>query len=151
MLYLSLTAKWSSRTCIYISFFWHYPPFCSIKQWLDIVHCALQQDLTAHWLQVQALALNIPQSQSFPHLLPPICQPQICFPVKDFLFCREVLLCHVLDSRSKGHPLVFLSLVSGHVSLSRRGSSSICVPASVLLFGLLKAASYSSRVCTTPR
>ena len=54
----------------------------------------------------KCLDLLSPKSQSFPHPPPAIWQPHICFLVPEFLFCRKVHWCNLLDSREKGITMV---------------------------------------------
>ena len=74
---------------IYIFFFSHYPPSCSItRDW--IVSCATQQGLIAYPLQ--SLHLPTPNSQSIPLPPPPSWKPLFSMSVSLFLFCLTYLV-----------------------------------------------------------
>ena len=52
-----------------------------------------------------------PTSQALRHTHPPIWQWDPCWPVHAFPFCRKVPLCHLLVSREKAEPVVFVFIL----------------------------------------
>ena len=83
---LSISAVQQSDPVIYIYIFFSHYLFLTLsstmahQKCLDIVPCAIQQDLIAHPFQMQRLHLSTPNAQSIP--LPPLppLQTQVCSP-----------------------------------------------------------------------
>ena len=103
------TAQWPSYTYTYILFLtlsfimFHH-------KWLDIVPCALQQDLMLILSKSSSSHLSIPNSQSIPFPPSPSWQPQVCSPSPWVSLLRKDSLFHILDSRYKCYYMVFVFL-----------------------------------------
>ena len=74
-------------------------------KWLDIVPCAIQQDIIVTW---NTWYLLTPDSQSIPLPSSPPWQQQVSSRSPWVFFsCGNVHLCHILDSRYKCYHMVF--------------------------------------------
>lgn len=104
-----------SYMCIHILFSLIILPFVP-KIVTRYSSCAIHQNLFVIHSKGMSLGLLPQKSQSFPHSRPPIWQPKVCFPVHDFLSCRGLLLCHLLDSREKEYPRLFVFLYCTYVT-----------------------------------
>ena len=116
-------------------------PIMLYHKWLDIVPCAVEQDLIAYSLQMQKFASTNPK---LPDHIPPspsfLATTSLFFMSMNlFCFCGEVHLFHMLISRYKWYNMVSVCLTS----LNMRVSNSIHVVQMTLYCSFFVAESYS--------
>ena len=117
---------------IYIFFFSHYSPLCSIASdqiQFPVLYSRISQLIHSKGKNLHLLTTD---SHSTPLPFPPSWQPQSVFQVHEFLFCGNVHLCPILDSRYVISYGMCLSL-SDLISLIMRVSRSI----HVVVYGII--------------
>ena len=106
-----------ARTCVCVHILFLFLILSSIMvcpKRLDIVPCAIQQDLIVIHSKCNTLHPPTPNSQSIPLPLPQ--QPQVCSPsLSLFMFCRQVHLCCILGSTYKLYHMVFVFIFLIHL------------------------------------
>jgi len=94
-----------------------YTPFLTLSsiilhhKWLDMVPCAMEQDLIAYPFQRQYSASINPRLTVRPTPSPSsLANHKSVLQVHEFLFCGEIHLCHIFNSRFKLYHMEFVFL-----------------------------------------
>ena len=132
-----------------------YTPFLTLSsiilhhKWLDMVPCAMEQDLIAYPFQRQYSASINPRLTVHPTPSPSsLANHKSVLQVHEFLFCGEIHLCHIFNSRFKLYHMEFVFSLSDLLHLLWV-SSSIHVAANDIILSFWWLSSISLCMYTT--